>query len=119
MSIPKAIGPYSVSVRAGDFLFCSGQIPLDPETMQILGTTAAEQTHQVLKNLSAVLQNAGCDLSHVVKTTIFLKSMADFAAVNEVYGQYFKDNFPARSTVEVSCLPKNALVEIEAIAQFQ
>lgn len=113
---PKAIGPYSQAIRAGNLLFCSGQIPLDPITMQIVGSTAAEQTHQVLANIIAVLEAAGCNLSQVVKTTIFLKNMGDFAAVNEVYGGCFKVDPPARSTVEVARLPKDALVEIEAIA---
>ena len=113
---PKAIGPYSQAIKAGDFLFCSGQIPLDPATMQIVGTNAAEQTRQVLANITAVLEASDRDLSHVVKTTIFLKDMGDFSAVNEVYGEYFKIDPPARSTVEVARLPKDVLVEIEAIA---
>ena len=113
---PKAIGPYSQAIKAGDFLFCSGQIPLDPATMQIVGTNAAEQTRQVLANITAVLEASDRDLSHVVKTTIFLKDMGDFSAVNEVYGEYFKIDPPARSTVEVARLPKDVLFEIEAIA---
>lgn len=113
---PKAIGPYSQAVKAGGFLFCSGQIPLDPATMQIVGTSAAEQMRQVLANITAVLEAADCDLSQIVKTTIFLKDMGDFAAVNEVYGEYFKVNPPARSTFEVARLPKDVLVEVEAIA---
>jgi 2-iminobutanoate/2-iminopropanoate deaminase len=113
---PKAIGPYSQAVKAGNLLFCSGQIPLDPVTMQIVGLTAAEQAHQVMANIIAVLEVAGLRLDQVVKTTIFLKNMADFAAVNEVYGGYFKIDPPARSTVEVARLPKDVLVEIEAIA---
>lgn len=113
---PKAIGPYSQAVKAGGFLFCSGQIPLDPATMQIVGTSAAEQMRQVLANITAVLEAAGCELSQIVKTTIFLKDMGDFAAVNEVYGDYFKVNPPARSTIEVARLPKDVLVEVEAVA---
>lgn len=114
---PKAIGPYSQAIKAGNLLFCSGQIPLDPITMQIVGSTAAEQAHQVVANMTAVLKAAGSSLSQVVKTTIFLKNMADFAAVNEVYGEYFKSDPPARSTVEVARLPKEVLVEIEAISE--
>lgn len=113
---PKAIGPYSQAVQVGNLLFCSGQIPLDPETMQIVGQTAAEQTKQVLFNIKAVLLTAGSDLSQVVKTTIFLKNMSDFAAVNEIYAEYFKVDPPARSTVEVARLPKEVLVEIECIS---
>ncbi|MEI6806283.1 MAG: RidA family protein [Myxococcaceae bacterium] len=118
MKTPKAIGPYCLSVQAGNLLFCSGQIALDPETMQLVGASAAEQTTQVLSNITAVLETAGFNLSQVVKTTIFLKNMSDFSAVNEVYAQYFKTNLPARSTVEVARLPKDALVEIECIAHF-
>ncbi len=113
---PKAIGPYSQAIKAGDLLFCSGQIALDPVTMQIIGTNAAEQARQVLLNLMAVLEAAGSNLDQVVKTTIFLKNMADFAAVNEVYAEFFKADPPARSTVEVARLPKDVLVEIEALA---
>lgn len=113
---PKAIGPYSQAIKAGNFLFCSGQIPLDPVTMQIVGSTAAEQAHQVVANMTAVLEASGSSLGQVVKTTLFLKNMADFGSVNEVYGEYFKSDPPARSTVEVAKLPKEVLVEIEAIA---
>ena len=115
---PKAIGPYSQAVAIGELVFCSGQIPLDPVTMQIVGVAAAEQVRQVLENMKAVLAAANSDLSKVVKTTMFLKNMADFAAVNEVYATYFPSNPPARSTIEVARLPKDALVEIECVAQL-
>lgn len=112
---PAAIGPYSQAIRAGDFLFMSGQIPLDPATMTVVGSTAAEQATQVLRNMKGVLKAAGAGIEHVVKTTIFLKNMADFADVNEVYAGAFKEAPPARSTVEVARLPKDVLVEIEAV----
>lgn len=115
-SAPAAIGPYSQAIRAGNLLFCSGQIPLDPKTMQMVGTTAAEQADQVLKNLAAVLTAGGASMGHVVRTTIFLASMGDFAAVNEVYGKHFGAHKPARATVAVKELPKGALVEIDCIA---
>lgn len=115
-SAPAAIGPYSQAIRAGNLLFCSGQIPLDPKTMQLVGSNAAEQADQVLKNLAAVLTAGGASLGHVVRTTIFLASMADFAAVNEVYGRHFGAHKPARATVAVKELPKGALVEIDCIA---
>jgi 2-iminobutanoate/2-iminopropanoate deaminase len=113
---PAAIGPYSQAVVHGDLLFCSGQIPLDPATGDLVGETAAEQAKQVLTNLAAVLEAGGSGLGKVVKTTIFLQSMGDFAAVNEVYAAAFGDHRPARATVEVACLPKSVLVEIDAIA---
>jgi 2-iminobutanoate/2-iminopropanoate deaminase len=112
---PAAIGPYSQAIQANGFLFCSGQIALDPETMELIGSTAAEQTEQILKNLDAVFTEAGTSKNNVVKTTIFLSNMEDFTAVNEVYASFFGDHKPARATVEVSRLPKDALVEIEAI----
>lgn len=115
-SAPAAIGPYSQAIRAGNLLFCSGQIPLDPKTMQMVGVTAAEQADQVLKNLAAVLTAGGASMGHVVRTTIFLASMGDFAAVNEVYGKHFGAHKPARATVAVKELPKGALVEIDCIA---
>ena len=115
-SAPAAIGPYSQAIRAGNLLFCSGQIPLDPKTMQMVGTTAAEQADQVLKNLAAVLTAGGASMGHVVRTTIFLASMGDFAAVNEVYGKHFGAHKPARATVAVKELPKGALVEVDCIA---
>ena len=115
-SAPKAIGPYSQAIVANGFVFCSGQIPLDPATGNIVEGDVTAQTQQVLKNLSAVLQAAGADLKRVVKTTVFLQSMGDFAAMNAVYATYFTENPPGRSTVEVAKLPRGALVEIEAIA---
>ena len=113
---PAAIGPYSQAVKAGNLLFCSGQIALDPKSMQMVGDTAAAQAEQVLKNLAAVLAGAGSSMQHVVRTTIFLTSMNDFAAVNEVYGRHFGNHKPARATVAVKELPKNGLVEIDCIA---
>lgn len=113
---PAAIGPYSQAVSLNGVLYCSGQIPLDPDTMEIVGDTAAEQAKQVMKNLKAVLQEAGTDFSNVLKCSIFLDDMSDFAAVNEVYGSYFDSDPPARETVAVQTLPKNVLVEISCIA---
>lgn len=113
---PRAIGPYSQAVVAGGFVFASGQIPLDPETGEFVAGGVAEQTEQVLRNLSAVLEAAGTGLAHVLKTTVFLADMNDFAAMNEVYGRYFNDQPPARATVEAARLPRDARVEIEAIA---
>jgi 2-iminobutanoate/2-iminopropanoate deaminase len=115
---PAAIGPYSQAVRAGELLFCSGQIALDPATMQMVGRTAAEQAEQVLKNLAAVLAAGGGSLAHVVRTTIYLVSMDDFASVNEVYGRHFGTHKPARATVAVKELPKGGLVEIDCIASL-
>jgi 2-iminobutanoate/2-iminopropanoate deaminase len=112
---PAAIGPYSQAVRAGDFIFCSSQIGLDPAT-GVLRAGVEAQAEQVLDNLAAVLAAAGASLADVVKTTLFLADMADFAAVNTIYGKRFGDNLPARSTVQVAALPKGALVAIEAIA---
>lgn len=113
---PAAIGPYSQAQKVGNLLFCSGQIALDPQTMQIVGDTAASQAEQVLKNLAAVLQAGGAGMGHVVRTTIYLVSMADFASVNEVYGRHFGSHKPARATVAVKELPKGGLVEIDCIA---
>ncbi len=115
---PAAIGPYSqaVKVPCGTMLFCSGQIPLDPKTMEVVGTDAREQTRRVMDNLGAVLKEAGVDFSNVVKTTIFLADMSDFMAVNEVYAAYFDDNPPARAAVQVARLPKDVRVQIDAIA---
>jgi 2-iminobutanoate/2-iminopropanoate deaminase len=113
---PAAIGPYSQAIKAGNLLFCSGQIPLDPKSMEMVGSTAAEQTEQVMKNMTNLLEASGASLAHVARTTIFLASMADFAAVNEVYGRHFGDHRPARACVAVKELPKGALVEIDCIA---
>lgn len=113
---PAAIGPYSQAVRVGNMVFTSGQIPLDPATGQMVGTTVAEQTKQVLANLQALLEAAGSDLAHVVKTTVFLADMGQFAAFNEVYAIAFPFESPARATVQAARLPKDALVEIECIA---
>ena len=113
---PKAIGPYSQAVTAGDLIFTAGQIALDPATMEISAEGIAEQTEQVLSNLDAVLRAAGSDLSRVVKTTVFLQTMGDFAAMNEVYARRFGSHRPARSTVAAAGLPRNVLVEIEVVA---
>lgn len=118
---PAAIGPYSQAVRVGDFLYTSGQVALDPASGQMVTGGIAEQTTRVLENLKAVLEAAGSDLTHVVKTVVFLKDMNDFAAMNAIYGQYLAPEgtvAPARSTVEVARLPKDALVEIEVIARL-
>ncbi|MEQ9092069.1 MAG: RidA family protein [Balneola sp.] len=115
-SAPAAIGPYSQAIEHNGVLYCSGQIPLDPETMQIVGDNAADQAKQVMKNLSAVLKAAGTDFSKVLKCSIFLDDMNDFGEVNEVYGGYFKNDPPARETVAVQTLPKSVLVEISCIA---
>lgn len=113
---PEPIGPYSQAVQMGNMVFCSGQIPLDPKSNQILTGDISAQTELVMKNIEAVLKEAGCEFKNVVKTTIFLTSMKDFPLVNEVYGKYFKELPPARSTVEVSGLPKGVNVEIEVLA---
>ena len=115
---PGALGPYSQAIVAGGVVYCSGQIPLDPATGNIVSGGVAEQTAQVLKNLRAVLKAAGSDLDRAVKTTVFLKDMSDFGAMNEVYGkpEYFGAAAPARSTVEVARLPRDVRVEIEVVA---
>ena len=113
---PAPIGPYNQAVMAGSFLFVSGQIALDPATGKMVQDQIGDETRMVMQNLKAVLEKAGMDFSHVVKTTIFLKDMNDFASVNEVYGTFFKDQFPARETVQVSRLPKDANVEISVVA---
>lgn len=113
---PAAVGPYSQAIRAGDFLFTAGQVALDPESGAIVGGDVAAQTEQVMRNLKAVLAAAGTDFGHVIKTTVFLQSMDDFAAMNAVYARHFPEPFPARSTVEVGALPKGGLVEIECVA---
>jgi 2-iminobutanoate/2-iminopropanoate deaminase len=113
---PAAIGPYSQAVRSGRFLYTSGQIPLDPGSGEIVGKDVREQTHRVLQNLQAVLQSGGASLKNVVKTTVFLIHMSDFQAMNEVYASYFGSVAPARSTIAVAELPRQALVEIECVA---
>lgn len=113
---PKAIGPYSQAILVGNVIYTAGQIALDPPSMQIVGQNVAEQTDRVLKNLAAVLEQAGSSLQHVVKTTVFLADMADFPAMNDVYARHFGDHRPARSTVAVRTLPKDARVEIDAVA---
>ncbi len=113
---PGAIGPYSQAVKTESMVFCSGQIPIDPQTGEFVSDDVADQTHQVLKNLSAVLNAAGTNLNNVVKTTVFLADMNDFTAMNEVYAEYFSENKPARATVQAARLPKDARVEIECIA---
>jgi 2-iminobutanoate/2-iminopropanoate deaminase len=113
---PQAIGPYSQAIKAGGLVFCSGQIALEPASGTIVAGNVAQQTERVIENLKAVLAAAGSGLERVVKTTVFLKNMGDFAAMNEVYGRYFKTAPPARSTVEAARLPRDVLVEIDVIA---
>ncbi|MCP3941471.1 MAG: RidA family protein [Desulfobacteraceae bacterium] len=113
---PGAIGPYSHAVTHNDIVFCSGQIPLDPATMEIVGNTIEAQTEQVMKNVKLVLEAAGSSLDKIIKTTIFLDTMADFVGMNQVYEASLKGHKPARSAFEVGALPKNSLVEIECIA---
>ncbi len=116
---PAAIGPYSQAIRSGKLLFLSGQIALDPKTGQLLDGDVAVQTERVLKNLAAVLQAAGLSLERVVKTTVYLRDLGDFAKMNEVYARFFRAPAPARATVQVAALPKNAAVEIDAIAESE
>lgn len=113
---PAAIGPYSQAIKINNMVYTSGQIPIDPATGEVVEGGVEEQTRQVIKNLDAVLREAGCDSSNVIKTTCFLKDMGDFAAFNGIYGEYFTENPPARSCVAVKTLPKDVLVEVEAIA---
>lgn len=115
---PPAIGPYSQAVKigAGALLFCSGQVPIDPATGTIVEGTIGVQTRQVMENLKAVLKAGGCGLTDVVKITVYLIDLAEFTEMNQVYGSYFADNFPARSTVEVKALPRGARIEMDAIA---
>jgi 2-iminobutanoate/2-iminopropanoate deaminase len=113
---PQAIGPYSQAIKANGFVFTSGQIAIDPATQQVLAGDVAAQTDRVLRNLSEILEAAGSGLGKVVRSTVFLKNMNDFAVMNKVYGQYFSSDAPARSTVEVARLPKDVLVEIDVVA---
>ena len=113
---PAALGPYSQAVRAGNTIYVSGQVPLVPGTDRFAGDDIAAQTRQVLENIKAILEEAGAEMASVVKTTVLLKDMADFAAMNEVYATFFTGIYPARATYQVVALPKDALVEIEAIA---
>lgn len=115
---PKAIGPYAQAVASGGFLFCSGQTPLDPTTMEVVGIEVETQTRRVLQNLELVLAARGLTRTNIVKTTVFLKNMTDFPRMNAVYAEFFGAHRPARSTVEVSRLPKDALVEIECVAEL-
>ena len=113
---PGAVGPYSQGIMAGDFLFISGQLPLDPSTMKIVGSNAADQTDQALKNMGAILEEAGLGYENLVKVTVLLNDMNDFVSVNEVYAKFFSSDFPARASFQVARLPLDAFVEIEAIA---
>ena len=116
---PAAIGPYSQAIRAGDFLFVAGQIPLDPATGTLVDGSIREQTHQVLKNLGAILTEAGISYDRVVKTTIYLADLSDFATVNEIYGTYFPQPAPARATIQAARLPRDVRVEIDLIAYLK
>lgn len=115
---PAALGPYNHAVRIGDLLFCAGQIPIDPATGNLVTGDIKAQTERVLLNIKAILEDQGLTFDNVVKSTVFMTNLGDFASMNEVYGRYFTDNFPARSTVQVAALPKGATVEIEVIAHF-
>lgn len=113
---PKPIGPYSQAIKSGGFIFLSGQVALDPKTGDLVAGEISQQTERVLENIKAILEAAGANLHHIIKTTVFLKDLNDFAAMNEVYGRYFVSAPPARSTVQVARLPKDALLEIEVVA---
>jgi 2-iminobutanoate/2-iminopropanoate deaminase len=115
---PKAIGPYSAALRAGQLLFVSGQVPFDPATSTLVSGDIAKQTRRVLENIGALLRAAGLSHSHVVRTTVFLADMNDFAAMNDVYREFFSEPYPARSTVQAARLPRDARIEIDAIASF-
>lgn len=119
LQAPKALGPYSQAIVAGGFVFASGQVPIDPKTGEFVEGGIKEQTKQALTNVSHVLAEAGIDLTHVVKTTVFLSDMDNFGAMNEVYSTFFKEPFPARSAVAVKTLPKDALVEVEVVATLE
>ena len=116
---PSAIGPYSQAIRWGSMIFCSGQVPVDPRSGELVAGSIADQTEQVVANVKAVLEAAGSSLRQVVKTTVFLTSMEQFAAMNEVYARHFPEPFPARSTVAVAGLPRGAMVEIETVAYLE
>ncbi len=113
---PKAIGPYSQAIKYENLVFISGQIAIDPNTQEFIGGDIEAQTRRVMENIKAILEEAGLNFNHIIKTTIYLKNLSDFEKVNKIYGEYFTEHKPARATVEVSNLPKGALVEIEAIA---
>lgn len=115
---PKAVGPYSQAVKSGNFLFVSGQIPLDPDSNEVVGAAIEEQAEQVLKNLSGIIQAAGLNMENVVKCSCFISDMDNFQKFNAVYGKYFNENPPSRECVEVSKLPKNVLIEVSAICEF-
>lgn len=116
---PQAIGPYSQGIAVGNLLFLSGQIPIDPAKGEITASDIAGQTRQALKNIKAILESGGCTMEHVVKTTVFLKDIADFAEMNDIYKEFFQEgSYPARSAVQVAALPKDALVEIEVVASI-
>ena len=116
---PKAIGPYSQAVKSGSLVFISGQIPLDPKTMELVGEDVVRQTHQVFKNLSAIAKASGGNLVDIVKMTIYLTNLDNFSKINEIMASYFQEPYPARATIEVSALPKAALVEVEAILALE
>lgn len=116
---PKAIGPYAQGVDTGNLLFLSGQIPIDPAVGEITAVSIEDQTRQALENVKAILESGGCTMEHVVKTTVFLKDIADFAEMNDIYKEFFQEgSYPARSAVQVAALPKDALVEIEVVASI-
>jgi 2-iminobutanoate/2-iminopropanoate deaminase len=115
---PAAVGPYNHAVRIGDFLFCAGQIPIGPKDGNLISGDIRAQTERVLQNVKAILDDQNLTFANVVKSTVFLTNLADFAGMNEIYGKYFTENFPARSTIQVAALPKGANVEIEVVAHF-
>ena len=115
---PAAVGPYNHGVRTGDLLFCAGQIPIEPATGNLVAGNIQAQTERVLQNVKAILDDPGLTFANVVKSTVFMTNLGDFAGMNEIYAKYFTENFPARSTVQVAALPKGASVEIEIVAHF-